>query len=64
MASFRSTRTRAFLTHLRESQCYEVFINERLSMAGQGMGSFDAFETKVGCYGLLMCCKSPELIET
>ena len=49
VASFRSAKTRAFLSHLRESQCYEVFISERLAMAAQGMGAFDAFETKVGC---------------
>ena len=48
VASFRSSKTRAFLSHLRESQCFEVFINDRLSMAAEGMASFDAFETKVG----------------
>jgi hypothetical protein len=47
VASFRSAKTRAFLGHLRESQCFEVFINERLAMAAEGIAAFDAFETKV-----------------
>lgn len=47
IASFRSARTRAFLGHLRESQCYEVFINERLRMASQDYADIDSFEAKV-----------------
>ena len=47
VASFRSARTRAFLAHLRESQCYEVFINERLRMASQEYADIDTFEAKV-----------------
>ena len=47
VATFRSARTRAFLNHLRESQCYEVFINERLHMASQDYADIDSFEAKV-----------------
>ena len=57
VASFRSARTRAFLAHLRESQCYEVFVNERLRMASLQYADIDAFEAKVP---LLVCGTSTE----
>jgi len=46
VASFRGTKTRVFLQLLRQSQCFEVFLNERLLLASKGDFITDAFETK------------------
>ena len=48
-ASFSSSKARALLLQLRQSQCLEVFINERLLMASKGFADRDDFESKVGC---------------
>ena len=47
MASRSSNKARALLLHLRQSQCLEVFINERLLMASKGFLDEDDFERKV-----------------
>ncbi len=47
MASRSSNKARALLFHLRQSQCLEVFINERLLMASKGFLDEDDFERKV-----------------
>ena len=47
MASRSSNKARALLLHLRQSQCLEVFINERLLMASKGFLDKDDFERKV-----------------
>ena len=47
MASHSSNKARALLLHLRQSQCLEVFINERLLMASKGFLDKDDFERKV-----------------
>jgi hypothetical protein len=44
VASFSSTKARAFLEQLRQSQCYEVFFNERLRLASEGVPFGDPFE--------------------
>ncbi|BDA43641.1 probable DENN domain-containing protein 1C at N-terminal half [Coccomyxa sp. Obi] len=44
VASFRSAKTRAFLEQLRQSQCYEVFFNDRLLVASSGQPFADQFE--------------------
>lgn len=46
VASHRSSKTRRFLEQLRQSQCYEVFINERLLLASQAYITADPFEAK------------------
>ena len=46
-ASYSSTKARALLLQLRQSQCLEVFINERLLMASQGFADRDDFESRV-----------------
>ena len=48
IASFSSSKARALLLQLRQSQCLEVFINERLLMASKGFADKDDFESKVG----------------
>ena len=47
VASFSSSKARALLTQMRQSQCLEVFINERLLMASKGRADKDDFERKV-----------------
>lgn len=47
VASFSSSKARALLTQMRQSQCLEVFINERLLMASKGYADKDDFERKV-----------------
>ncbi len=44
VASFRSAKTRTFLEQLRQSQCYEVFFNDRLLVASSGQPFADHFE--------------------
>ncbi|EIE19512.1 hypothetical protein COCSUDRAFT_83563 [Coccomyxa subellipsoidea C-169] len=44
VASFHSAKARAFLEQLRQSQCYEVFFNERLRLASDGVPFGDPFE--------------------
>ena len=48
VASYSSSKARALLLQLRQSQCLEVFINERLLMASKGFADRDDFESKVG----------------
>jgi len=48
VASYTSSKARAMLLQLRQSQCLEVFINERLLMASRGSAEKDDFESKVG----------------
>ena len=47
VASFSSSKARALLTQMRQSQCLEVFINERFLMASEGYADKDDFERKV-----------------
>ena len=47
VASFSSSKARALLIQMRQSQCLEVFINERLLMASKGYADRDDFERKV-----------------
>ena len=47
VAFFSSSKARALLIQLRQSQCLEVFINERLLMASKGYADKDDFERKV-----------------
>ena len=43
----RGGRAAPFLRHLRDSQMWEVFVNERLALAAEGYPMDDPFERKV-----------------
>lgn len=62
VASFRGAKTRAFLQLLRQSQCFEVFLNERLLLASKGDIVTDAFETKAStCLPFPRCLACTQL---
>ncbi len=55
MASRSSNKARALLLQLRQSQCLEVFITERLLMASKGFLDKDDFERKVSPLSSQLC---------
>jgi hypothetical protein len=48
VSSFHSAKARRFVEALRQSQCYEVFMSERLLLASQAYITDDPFEAKAG----------------